>query len=426
MRKYRKYKFLHRYKSDIPSEGIRLCLKHWKYFPTAIRALLVINQKKIVSWSNRDSQKRQSEYPFASKNEKSELRRRAEWLCKEIIVSNPEELIAKMPEVIGRQCQGQWAIYACSMTACALCNLIRLYPELKDNYLKKVGRLIEQTNTTVIRFYDTMCWKEDAIDTLDGENSHMTYLSILAWMIGNYRLAGGDNRYNTLHKKLCDTLNRRMLASRDLNLPSFPNGVIYLPDMMFAGLALKDYDSIYGETYHATITAWLYNLKTRYIEPKTGLLSSAIFRNLTTGRTSGAYSGLNATGLALLDKRFGEEQLQKLKDNLIIAFGKYAAVKEYLNRNPKFTFDIDAGPIVYGISPSGTAFAIGAATYLGDWELRQRLLSTAYLVGGNVRGRKCQHYRLAEIMLTGEAITLAMRTMVNFNSSDNALYSNKL
>lgn len=59
-------------------------------------------------------------------------------------------------------------------------------------------------------------------------------------------------------------------------------------------------------------------------------------------------------------------------------------------------------------------FAIGAATYLGDWELRQRLLNTASLAGGNVLGRKCQHYRLAEIMLTGEAITLAMRTMVNF------------
>ena len=70
---------------------------------------------------------------------------------------------------------------------------------------------------------------------------------------------------------------------------------------------------------------------------------------------------------------------------------------------------------MYGISPSGTAFAIGAATYLGDWELRQKLLNTASLAGGDVKRRKHQHYRLAEIMLTGEAITLAMRTMANFD-----------
>lgn len=417
MRKYRKYNFRHHYKSYMLQNGIKLCLKHWKYIPTAIHTIFVANRKNMVSWSNRDYQKIRYEYPFASKKEKNELLRRANWLCKEVIASNPYRLIAKMPEAIGRQFQGQWAIYACSMTACALCNLMRLYPELKDNYIKKVVDLIEQTNTPVIRFYDTMWWKEDAMETLAGESSHMTYISILAWMIGNYRLAGGDDRYNTLHKTLCDTLNRRMLAAYALNLPSFPNGIIFLPDMMFAGLALNDYDSICGETYQTTITKWLDNLKTRYIDSETGLLASVIFRNQTLGRTSGAYSGLNTTGLALLDKRFGKEQLQELKDNLIIAFGKYAAVKEYLNDAPKLTFDIDAGPVVYGISPSGTAFAIGAATYLGDWELRQRLLNTAHLAGGNVKDGKHQHYRLAEIMLTGEAITLAMRTMVNFNFS---------
>lgn len=426
MMRKRKYRFWNYHKTEFLQKGLKICLKHWKYIPTAIRTLFVVNQKNMMHWSNRINLKMQYEYPFASKKEKSELLRRAAWLCNEVIVSNPDELIAKMPEEIGRQFQGQWAIYACSMTACALCNLIRLYPELKESYIKKVGQLIEQTNTPVIRFYDTMWWKEDAIETLDGEKSHMTYLSILAWMIGNYRLAGGDDRYNTLHKELCDTLNRRMLSSNDLNLPSFPNGVIFLPDMMFAGLALKDYDSICGETYKATIIKWLDTLLSRYIEPKTGLLASTIFRNLTTGRTSGAYSGLNTTGLALLDKRFGGVQLQKLKDNLIISFGKYAAVKEYLDRTPMLTFDIDAGPVVYGISPSGTAFTIGAATYLGDWELRQRLLNTASLAGGNVLGRKCQHYRLAEMMLTGEAITLAMRTMVNFKSLGNTPSVNKI
>lgn len=110
--------------------------------------------------------------------------------------------------------------------------------------------------------------------------------------------------------------------------------------------------------------------------------------------------------------------MQRLKERLTITFGKYAAIKEYLTKAPKFTFDIDAGPVVYGISPSGTAFALGAATFLGEWELREKLLNTARLAGGNVRYGKYQHYRLADIMLTGEAITLAMRTMVNFDAKE--------
>lgn len=407
-----------RYSRNILCQGLQLCLKNWRYLPTAIHTILTFNNSTSVSWSKRELSQKEHEFPFTSKKEKKELIRRANWLCKEVIVEDPEELIAKMPEQIGRQFQGQWAIYACSMTACALCNLIRLYPELQDKYMGNVVRLIGQTNTPTIRYYDTEWWKEDALDSLDGDASHMTYISILAWMIGNYRLAGGDGRYDILHKKLCDTLNRRMLASHDLNLPSFPNGVIFLPDMMFSGLALKDYDLICGKTYHSTISKWLCNLKTYYIEPRTGLLASTIFRNRSLGRVSGAYSGLNTTGLSLLDMQFGEEQMQRLKERLTITFGKYAAIKEYLTKAPKFTFDIDAGPVVYGISPSGTAFALGAATFLGEWELREKLLNTARLAGGNVRYGKYQHYRLADIMLTGEAITLAMRTMVNFDAKE--------
>ncbi len=408
---HRKY-----YRNEVLWQGLQLCLKNWRYAPTALHAILTFNKSKAVPWTKRELSKSKKEYdsPFALEQEKNELIRRANWLCKEVIVNDPEELIDKMPKSIGRQFQGQWAIYACSMTACALCNLIRLYPELQDKYLGEVTKLIELTNTPTIRYYDTVWWREDAMESLDRDTSHMTYISILSWMIGNYCLAGGDSRYNTLHKRLCDTLNRRMLASHDLNLPSFPNGVIFLPDMMFSGLALKDYDSIHGVTYQSTISKWIDILKTRYIEPKTELLASTIFRNLSLGRVSGAYSGLNTTGLSLIDKQFGAEQMRKLKEKLIITFGKNVAVKEYLTKAPMFTFDIDAGPVVYGVSPSGTAFAIGAATYLGEWELREKLLNTAKLAGGNARFGKYQHYRLADIMLTGEAITLAMRTMVDF------------
>lgn len=84
---------------------------------------------------------------------------------------------------------------------------------------------------------------------------------------------------------------------------------------------------------------------------------------------------------------------------------------------PRISFDIDAGPIVYGLSPTGIAFTMGAGTYLGDWSFRNGLLRTAEFGGHTVKSRKTRHYKLAEIMLTGEAITLAMRTMVDTENS---------
>lgn len=392
---------------------LSMAIKHRIYMPSALRALAVLKFADIKPWD--DSDKR-VENPFKSQKEKRDIIGRANWLCENVIVDNPEKLIKAMPEAIGRHFQGEWAIYACSMTAVALCNIIRLYPELKATYIDKIPQLINLVNTPTIRFYDTACWGEDAMDTLDGNRSHMTYLSILAWMIGNYKLAGGDSRFDSLHNKLCDTLNRRMMLAPDCNLPSFPNGVVFFPDMMFALIALKDFGRLHHNEYQSTIDKWLYYCKEEYIDKETGLLFACCFNRQPKGRTSGAYSGLNTSGLALIDGDFAKQQYERMKKTLVVRFGKKAALKEFLKDAPKFTFDIDAGPVLYGLSPSGTAFAMGASTYFGDWDLREKLLNTASLAGHTVKNKDKRHYRLAEILLTGEAITLAMRTMANFAS----------
>ena len=395
---------------------LSLAIQHKNYIPSAIHALMVMRASTVTPWTD---SKEVVNNPFKSDKEKNDLIERADWLCEAVIVDDPEKLIKAMPEAIGRQFQGQWAIYACSMTAVALCNIIRLYPELREKYIDKVAQLINLVNTPTIRYYDTEWWNEDAMQTLDGNKSHMTYLSILAWMIGNYKFAGGDLRFDELHKTLCDTLNRRMLQVPDCNLPSFPNGVVFFPDMMFSVIALKDYGRLYDENYQPTIDRWLYYCKNHYINKKTGLLYACYFRNHSEGRISGAYSGLNTTGLSLIDEDFARRQYECLKNSLVVKYGKYAALKEYLKGAPKLTFDIDAGPVVYGISPSGTAFALGAVTYFEDWDLRDKLLNTASLVGHTVRHKNKRHYQLAEILLTGEAITLAMRTLVNFDKFNN-------
>ena len=72
--------------------------------------------------------------------------------------------------------------------------------------------------------------------------------------------------------------------------------------------------------------------------------------------------------------------------------------------------DADAGPIVFNLSPSGTAFAIGPATYFNDTDFRKQLLKTAEIAGSTFRGWNTNHYLLANVALVGEAVALAMRT----------------
>lgn len=94
------------------------------------------------------------------------------------------------------------------------------------------------------------------------------------------------------------------------------------------------------------------------------------------------------------------------------------SIKEYHDRSCWLGMDIDAGPMILNLSPSGTAFAIGSATYFGDNNFRNGLLKTAEIVGHTILWGNNRHYLLADIALVGEAITLAMRT--NHHSSRNA------
>lgn len=349
--------------------------------------------------------------------EREELIGRARWLCQEVIVP-PKELISKMPKELGFFYGGQWAIYSCCYTAVALANLCRIYPDIKDEMLPKIEAIIGLIDTPVIRYYDTMMWKEDAMKGLDGPNDHMTYLSLLAWTITHYKFAGGDSQFDNLLEACCQSLHRNMLLSPDLNLRSFPDTPIFLPDMLYTIVALHNYEQLYGSgKYQDALSRWLEKAQTVWLDKETGLLASMLTRKLRkpTSKVRGSYTALNCSLLAFCaDETFAHDQY-KLFKKLFIKKSPVFGIREFIDKSPMFSFDVDAGPIVFGLSPSGTTFALGAATWLGDWEMRSRLLQTASTAGDTIvdKAQNTCHYRLGEVALCGEAVALGMRTMVN-------------
>lgn len=391
------------------SRFVPFMMGHADYIPTALRAIreLKTDTGKYNAHSNHNIS-----FSFDTDPERRDLTDRADWLINKVLVS-PQELIDSMPQIIGRQYQGQWAIYACAMTAVALCNISRIYPDTKERYLSKVPSFIDLLMSDEVKYYDTMQWREDAIESLDGNKSHMTYLSLLAWVISSYILAGGDRRYTELYKKICSTLARRMEQSHDLNLPSFPNGIVFLPDMLVSLVALRNYARIFDNRYEDLIERWVSNAKKLWLDPKTGLLISQYYRNGRRSPLHGSYAALNCTYLTMVDESFASDQYLLLKKYFLIG-AKYQSIREYLHKSLALGFHIDAGPIIEGRSPTGTAFAMGVATYFEDWSVRDGLLKTAELAGKTINKNGMRHYKLAEIMLTGEAITLAMRTMTRY------------
>ena len=68
-----------------------------------------------------------------------------------------------------------------------------------------------------------------------------------------------------------------------------------------------------------------------------------------------------------------KEQYDTLK-SLFWKDGIITGLKEYHGRRCYLGVDIDAGPILFELSPSGTAFMTGAATYFHDSSIRKDIL----------------------------------------------------
>ena len=276
----------------------------------------------------------------------------------------------KMPASIGTQFQGEWALYSCSMLSASLVNISQLYPETKEENIQYIDSLINIVMSSELRYYDTMRWDEDPLESLDGDESHVSYLSHLAWMICGYKQIGGDSRYDKLLSSLCGTMNRRLLNCSALNLPTYPGESIYIPDMLVAIVALNQYADMNNGKYRSTVKKWIKRAQ---------------------------------------KETFAKRQYETLK-SLFWKDGAISGLKEYYDRTCYLGLDIDAGPILFELSPSGTAFMTGSATYFNDNGTRNDILTTAEIAGHTVRLNNKRHYLLANVALVGEAIMLAMRT----------------
>lgn len=341
--------------------------------------------------------------------EKTELLQRRNYLVENVVVC-PQQLLDRMPQEIGSQFEGEWALYSCSMLAEALSNMAQLYPETKDEAVATVDSLIGIVTSPELRAYDAARWGEDPLESLEGDESHVSYLSHLAWVIGNYKRIGGGDKYDELYDSVCLTMNHRIVNSPLYNLPTYPYESVYVPDMLVAIVALSDYAKLREGRCAETVRTWIDRAKSEWIDDETGLLVSFLGDSGKTGApVKGSYSALNCYYLTKIDPAFAREQYERLKKT----FGQtspIAGIKEYHDRSCRFAMDIDAGPIIMNLTPSGTAFAIGSATYFGDYDFRNALLRTAEIAGHTVKRHNTRHYLLADLALVGEAITLAMRT----------------
>ena len=346
-------------------------------------------------------------------SERTDILKRRSYLL-EKVVTDPRGLVDAMPPVFGEHYQGEWAIYSTSMLSAALVNTAILYPETREEAVEKIDSLIRITMSPELRRYDATTWGEDPLETLGGNRSHISYITLLAWMVSGYKTIGGGGKFDALFDALCRAMARRIMDSPDINLQTFPGTYIYVPDMLVAIVALANYARLNGGKYQEVVDTWLANMKANHMDPDTGLIKSLVPDGVTwvgDQPVLGSYSALSVYYLTFVDEGFAREQYALLKKTFLKE-RPFTGFREATKGTDAPRFLMDSGPVIFGLSPTGTAFGIGGATYFQDWELRRRFLRTGEMAGFTVSSKRSRHYLLGDYVPVGEAITLAMRTAV--------------
>jgi hypothetical protein len=196
-----------------------------------------------------------------------------------------------------------------------------------------------------------------------------------------YRQATQDVRY--------DAVIHRVAASLALAFENSPHGILksyrkmyWVIDNLPALSALARYDQVYQKSLSLVRIRFLQSVKSHYLDPLNGLFCTYIDPDnalcLQGARGISTMYGLHF--LKDIDPALATQQYALAKRHFLrTAFG-LSAVREFPEGVEEWA-DVDSGPLVFGLGPSASGFAIGAAAVMGDHETAQQLLKASVLIG---------------------------------------------
>ncbi|HLP07168.1 MAG TPA: hypothetical protein VK178_03320 [Opitutaceae bacterium] len=304
--------------------------------------------------------------------------------------------------------RGEWQFGTHQMAALGLLQTCRQHPELRDELRPGIENAIAGLLSPAVRAFDAQSWGEDALDSLDGPYGHAAYLGYLNLVLALDRATFADSRHTALNDRISAALARRFGAASHQIIETYP-GEAYPVDNASGLASLLLHQRVTGIDHAAALTGTLECFRTRWRDPRTGLLQQALDHRsgqaMDRGRASG--TALAAYFLALADPELARPFFRSLRTHLAGSILGFGYVDEYA-AGERGGGDIDSGPLIFGMSPSGTGFTIATSRVFGDRALYVSLARTAYLMGAPVAQGDERFFITGGPL--GNAILLAMFT----------------
>ncbi|HSO32105.1 MAG TPA: hypothetical protein VLT33_06310 [Labilithrix sp.] len=263
-------------------------------------------------------------------------------------------------------------------------------PVRRAESVARMERCLDAMLAPASRVFDRDAWSLDALASLDArpgsaqDRGHAAYLGYAGLALGLHRLVAPTSRFDRTHDALAAALARRFHASATGLVETYP-GEVYPVDNAAALGALALHAKATRALPSAGLQRGLETLRTRAVQPATGLLAQAASAEDGRPRDPGRGSGtaLAAYFLAYADPALSAALYQAVHRELFRTVVGFGAVLEHPASCVECTgrVDIDSGPVFLGFGVSATGFALGASRVNEDRDAFVSLYATAHLFG---------------------------------------------
>ncbi|MFO0628009.1 MAG: hypothetical protein U0325_20710 [Polyangiales bacterium] len=300
---------------------------------------------------------------------------------------------------------GEWALVSYQLALLGMGQVARAHPTEPAGLRDAMTRCGRRLMAPEARSFGTARWGEDGLASLASPHGH-AYLGYLAMGLGMLRAVDPQNPTAAVHDALIAALARRLEAAPAGLVETYP-GEAYPPDVASVVGAIGLHASATGTDRRALIARWSQTFRARYVHPGSGyVVQRATLAGDPLDAPRGSGTAVTAYFVSFADPALARDLARAVLRGVGTVAG-FGGVREY-PAGWSGAGDIDSGPVLMGVSVSGTAFGFASARLLRDEARFTALWRTAYLFGAPRARGDGWSYPAAGAL--GNALLLAMMT----------------
>jgi hypothetical protein len=283
--------------------------------------------------------------------------------------------------------------------------VVLTHPEAREEFLPALRSAADRLVNPETLAYAARKWGEHGVVRIDAGEGH-AYLGYLGLALGMLRAIDPATPHAALHDRINEALAQRIASAPHGMIETYP-GETWPPDVAAVVGSIGLHARVTGTDRRALLETWAARFERCAIDRSGYLvqrLKSGGCSRLDAPRGSGTAIAAYFIGFAVPAVSRRLHQALRSGFDSWIGFG---GIREYV-AGYTGAGDLNAGPIVFGLSVGASGYALGAARTHGDRELFTSIYRSAHLFGVPVTVDRATTFAAGGVL--GNALLLAMLT----------------